>query len=141
MASRFLGSCSPLSLVFEPADGAGDFTRAVALTAAITFSLLALPVRAQVLLKPLQPGDPVNILPSDMAIFEAGVERKDLSCTVTQRKTELGFDLRFHAGYDVTLPLSEVSGDGGVLTVVFRIYPQADRSAPTYYIRTPASKG
>jgi hypothetical protein len=135
MASRFLGSCSPLSLVFKPADRAGDYARAVALTAAVTLSLLALPVRAQVLLKPPQPGDPVNILPSDMAIFEAGVERKDLSCTVTQRKAELGFDLRFHAGYDVTLPLSEVSGDGGVLTVVFRIYSQADRSNPNYFVQ------
>lgn len=135
MASRFIRSCSPPSLVFEPADLAGDFTRAVALTAAVALSFLALPVRAQVLLRPPQAGDPVNILPSDMAIFEAGSERKDLPCTATQRKAELGFDLRFHAGYDVTLPLSEVSGDGGVLTVVFRIYPQADRSAPNYFVQ------
>jgi hypothetical protein len=121
--------------VFGPANRACGFVQAIALGIAITLFLLALPVRAQILLKPPEPGDPVNILPSDMAIFEAGAERKDLPCTVTGRKVELGFDLRFHAGYDVSLPLSEVSGDGGVLTVVFRIYPQADRNAPTYFVQ------
>src|SRR5581483_5771243 len=104
-------------------------------SAVATLFLWAIPVCSQVLLRPPEPGDPVNILPSDMAIFEAGAERKDLPCSVTERKVELGVDLRFHAGYDVTLPLSEVSGDGGILTVVFRIYPQADRNAPSYFVQ------
>ncbi len=135
MASRFFGSCSPLFLKFGLWNRSRGSAPAVALAAAVTLFLPALPVRSQILLKPPEPGDPVNILPSDMAIFEAGTERKDLPCSVTERKVELGFDLRFHAGYDVSLPLSEVSGDGGVLTVVFRIYPQADRNAPTYFVQ------
>jgi hypothetical protein len=63
-------------------------------------------------------------MPSDLAILEAGRERKDLPCNVTQRKPDLGFDLRFHAGFDVSVPLSELSGDGQLLTVIFRVVAQ-----------------
>jgi hypothetical protein len=78
---------------------------------------------AQVLLKPTQPGEPVILMPSDATILDAGQERKDLPCNVTQRKPELGFDLRFHGGFDVNLPLSELAGEGQLLTVVFRVTP------------------
>ncbi len=87
------------------------------------------------LLKPAAAGDPVTIMPSDMAIFESSDSRKELPCSVIQRKPELGFDLRFHSGYDVTLPLSEVAGEGGMLTVVFRIYAQGDREAANYFVQ------
>jgi hypothetical protein len=86
--------------------------------------LMAAPIDAQILLKSSQPGEPVNLMPSDLTIFEAGQERKDLPCNVTQRKPDLGFDLRFHAGYDVTIPMSELAGDGQMLTVVFRVVPK-----------------
>ncbi len=134
MASRFLRSCSPLFEVFRPAHPVRGAASAGTL-AAIFFFLFALPGYAQILLKPADPGDPITILPSDMAIFEAGQERKELPCTVTQRKPELGFDLRFHAGYDVNVPLSEVSGDGDALTVVFRVYPEADHNSPSYFVQ------
>jgi hypothetical protein len=78
-------------------------------------------VSAQMLLKPGQPGETINLIPSDLTILEAGQERKDLPCTVTQRKPELGFDLRFHSGFDVTVPLAELAGDGQLLTVIFRV--------------------
>ncbi len=78
---------------------------------------------AQVLLKPTQPGERVLLMPSDATVLDAGQERKDLPCTVTQRKPELGFDLRFHAGFEVTVPLAELAGEGQLLTVVFRVTP------------------
>ncbi len=87
------------------------------------------------LLKPAQPGDPVTLLPSDMAILESGESRKDLPCTVTQRKPELGFDLKFHSGYDVVFPIKEVAGSGELLTIVFRAYPQGDPSRPAYFVQ------
>jgi hypothetical protein len=121
--------------VYGRANRACGFAQAIASIAGVALFLYTLPVRSQVLLKPPEPGDTINILPSDMAILEAGSERKDLPCAVTERKAELGFDLRFHAGYDVSLPLSEVAGDGGVLTVVLRIYPQTDRNAPSYFVQ------
>src|ERR1700716_3189343 len=76
-----------------------------------TLLLLDASASAQVLLKPSQPGELVTLLPSDVAIFEAP-PRKDLPCTVDSRKPELGFDLRFHSGFDVSVPLRELAGAG-----------------------------
>ena len=42
--------------------------------------------------------------------------RKDLPCTVTTVKPVLGFDLKFHAGYEVTVPLKELAGSENQLT-------------------------
>lgn len=74
-------------------------------------------------------------MPSDLAILEEGEARKDLPCTVTDKKPDLGFDLRFHAGYDVAVPMKELSGDGNRLTIVFRIYPEADKSHVSYFVQ------
>jgi hypothetical protein len=133
MASRFPKSCSPRVFGARPlrrAWGGGGISLLAILLASIN-----VPADCQIRMKPPEPGDPVTILPSDMTIFEAGMERKDLPCLVTQRKPELGFDLRFHAGYDVNDPLSEVSGDGGELTVVFRIYVDSQKDNPTYFVQ------
>ena len=92
-------------------------------------------------MRPAQPGDAVRLMPSDLTILEAGEERKDLPCTVTERKPELGFDLRFHSGYDVTVPLRELSGDGEMLTVLFRITAQEEPGRVAYFVqhyRVPA---
>ena len=102
------------------------------------FSVFSL--SGQTLIRSSSPGEPVTLLPSDMAILESSVQRKDLSCTVTPHKTGLGFDLRFHASYEVTIPLRELEGDGETLTVVFRVYPDNDRAHPSYFsqrIRVP----
>lgn len=95
----------------------------------------ATPVQSQVLLKPVQPGEPITILPSDAAVFEAGEARKDLPCAVNQHKADLGFDLRFHSGYEVSLPLRELSGEGEVLSIVFRAFPQDDPARAAYFVQ------
>lgn len=107
----------------------------------VLIGLPAVPVFSQLLLKPPEPGQNVMIMPSDLAILEAGEDRKDLPCTVTPRKAEIGFDLRFHGGYDVTVPLRELSGQGELLTVVFRVFPQGHGDQAVYFvqhIRVPA---
>jgi hypothetical protein len=67
------------------------------------------------------PGAPVNLVGNDGAILDSGEAKKDLPCTVTPVKPILGFDLRFHSGYDITIPLRELSGNGDTLTIVFRV--------------------
>lgn len=107
----------------------------------VPIGLLSVPGFSQLLLKPPEPGQNVMIMPSDLAILEAGEDRKDLPCTVTPRKADLGFDLRFHGGYDVTVPLRELSGQGELLTVVFRAFPQGHKEQAVYFvqhIRVPA---
>ena len=125
MASRFLRSCSP-GKGNRPAlrRPAGVPTPALALLWCLALAPCAAP---QFLIKPSEPGEQVRIMPSDLTILESGDERKDLPCTVTQHKPELGFDLRFHGGYEVTMPLRELSGSGEVLTILFRVAAQDDR--------------
>ena len=72
---------------------------------------------------------------SDMAVFEAGETRKDLPCDVVPSKPELGFDLRFHTGYDIVVPMRDLAGTENLLTVLFRVTEQRDGTAPIYSAR------
>lgn len=114
-------------------------TRLACAAAALAF-LVAGSGKGQTLIKPSQPGEPITLLPSDMAVLEADVDRKDLPCTVTPRKATLGFDLRFHGGYDVSIPLGELEGAESMLTAVFRVYPEGDKDHSVFFsqhIRVP----
>src|SRR5438270_2556303 len=130
MGSHFLRLCSPMCRASS---------RLLMRPSLPYFALLGLAAvqlaDGQLLLKPSQPGEAVNLLPSDTAILESSEIRKDLPCTVTQRKTELGFDLRFHSGYDVSIPMRELAGGGELLTIVFRVYPQNERSCAAFFVQ------
>ncbi|MDQ2712011.1 MAG: acetyltransferase [Acidobacteriota bacterium] len=134
MASRFTRSCSPEYGVSLPLRLRWRAAYAGVLSGLILFGF-SLPAPSQMLIKPAEPGDPVTIMPADLAIFESADERKELPCVVTQRNANLGFDLRFHAGYDVTLPLQEVSGDGELLTVVFRVSSRGEQGQSAYFVQ------
>jgi hypothetical protein len=77
-------------------------------------------------------GGAVRLLTLDAAIFEAGEQRKDLPCTVNPVKPILGFDLKFHSGYEVTVPLKDLAGSDNVLTMVFRVTPADHPADPVY---------
>lgn len=83
----------------------------------------------------------IRIHNTDLAVLEAGDQREDLPCIVSPDKAFLGFDLRFHAGYDVALPLRELSGNENFLTVIFRVYPATHPEEAKYFtqrIRVPS---
>jgi hypothetical protein len=80
-----------------------------------------------------QPGGIVHLFTSDAAILEAGETRKDIPCTVTPVKPVLGFDMKFHAGYDVNVPLKDLAGSDNLLTMVFRVVPDEKKDAATYF--------
>src|SRR5690242_10490134 len=63
------------------------------------------------------PGGVSRLFTSDAAILESQEARKDLPCSVTSVKPNLGFDLKFHSGYEVSVPLKELSGEGNLLTM------------------------
>jgi hypothetical protein len=88
---------------------------------------------SQIQIQPRFPGEPVTILPSDAEILASPVARKDLPCTVTPHKAELGFDLQFHTGFDVNVPLNELDGGDDMLTIVFRVYPQGQKDRSSYF--------
>jgi len=110
----------------------------------VAASILALfpgAARSQFMVKATEPGEHFSMLPSDLAILEAGETRKDLACDVTSKKPEVGFDLRFHAWYDVSIPLKELEGDEDLLTIVFRVFKDEDKGHPQFFsqhIRVPA---
>jgi hypothetical protein len=77
-------------------------------------------------------GGKVRLVGSDEAVLESQDVRKEISCTVTPVKPVLGFDLRYHAGYSVAIPLKELAGSENVLNILFRVTP-LDRPAEPYY--------
>ena len=90
---------------------------------------------------PMGPGGAINLYNTDLAVMEQGEPRKDLACTVTPSKPLMGFDLRFHTGYEVTIPLRELVGSDNLLTIVFRVAPTNQPEQYSYFlqrIRVPA---
>jgi hypothetical protein len=92
-------------------------------------------LRAQVLMQGSGPSDVVRIFNTDSAVLEAQELRKDLPCTVIPLKPTLGFDLRFHAGYEVSIPLNDLSGGEDLLTMIFRVTPEAHKDGPIYFFQ------
>jgi hypothetical protein len=132
MASRFFESCSPVKL----SGSAGEtFSARTAVLWFVFLSISAATASAQILLRPPRPGDRITPMPSDMAILESSEKRTDIPCTVTEQDPEVGFDLHFHAGYEVTIPMQQLAGSGDLLTVVFRVYPQNDRAHTSYFVQ------
>jgi hypothetical protein len=88
---------------------------------------------AQVLMPASGPGGAVRLFTSDAAILEAREVRKDVPCTVTPVKAVLGFDLKFHAGFDVSIPLKDLAGSDNQLTTVFRVAPDQKPEDAVYF--------
>jgi hypothetical protein len=87
---------------------------------------------AQELMPVSSPGGPVRLFTSDAAVLESQEVRKDLPCTVNVSKPVLGFDLKYHSGYEVTVPLKELAGSENQLTMVFRVTPENHPDEPVY---------
>jgi hypothetical protein len=90
-------------------------------------------VSAQVLMPVSGPGGSVQLFATDAAILETQDVRKDLPCTVTPNKPALGFDLKYHSGYEVTVPLKELAGADNQLTMVFRVTADGHPDQPVYF--------
>lgn len=87
--------------------------------------VVLIPVGASLLMAQESLGPSPVLLNGDMAVLESGDARTDLNCTVTPVKPALGFDLKFHAGYVLDIPLRELRGQGNVLSILFRVTPKA----------------
>ncbi|MGH9648117.1 MAG: acetyltransferase [Bryobacteraceae bacterium] len=80
-------------------------------------------------------GTQLQLNSSDLAVLEAQEVRKDLSCTVDPIKPTLGFDLRFHGGYDINLPLQEVAGNENQLSILVRVTWDGRKDGPYYFFQ------
>lgn len=97
--------------------------------------ILSQPIRAQDVMSGSEPGTPPILFNGDAVVLEAGELRRDMSCTVTPQKALLGFDLKFHSGYAVAMPLRDLEGSGNNLSIVFRITPKGGKDEPVYFIQ------
>lgn len=98
-------------------------------------------LNAQTAVPPGPAGVGPRLFNTDLAVLEAGDPRSDLPCTVNAIKPMLGFDLKFHSGYDVTVPLHELAGSENVLTILFRVVPENNKDDPQYFtqrVRVPS---
>lgn len=111
----------------------------LALGAIGVFLWLPSGLHAQAIMKGANGGP--SLVGSDMAVLEAREVRKDLPCTVTPSKPILGFDLKFHSGFDISVPLRELSGSENLLTILFRVTSNEKKEEPVYFsqkIRVPS---
>jgi hypothetical protein len=67
------------------------------------------------------------------AILDAPETRTSLPCDVRQLRPQLGYDLSFHTGYEVDIRLSDLAGNGDILTTVFRVTPNTNTNTPVYF--------
>jgi len=101
---------------------------------AVTFATVGQhPLVGQNIIPAAGPNGAVRTFSGDDAILGSQDVRKDLACTVDPIKPELGFDLHFHTGYEVTLPLKEVSGPEDQLTMIYRVTYAKDKDHPVYF--------
>ena len=110
------------------------------IVAAVLFVLCPAPSTAQIVVRGSGPDGRVRLHTSDLAIFVARQQRRDLPCSVSPNKPMLGFDLRFHASYEVAIPLRELAGGPNMLNVLFRVTPKDPPGEPVYFrqrIRVP----
>lgn len=75
-------------------------------------------------------GRPLRLLSFDESILETKEARRDLACTVKPEKPALGFDMKFHSAYTVTVPFSDLKSESR-LTVIFRVTPESGE--PEYF--------
>ena len=80
-------------------------------------------------------GGQLRMFNTDMAVLEAQEVRKDVPCSVSPSKPVLGFDLRFHTGYEITIPLRDLAGAENQLTVLFRVTPDNRKDGPAYFVQ------
>lgn len=97
--------------------------------------IASVPLAGQILIHGSGPNQHPNIFNTDLAVLESGEQRKDLPCTVTPSKPTLGFDLKFHTGYQVTVPLSELAGEQNVLNILFRVTAGGHADDPVYFVQ------
>jgi hypothetical protein len=100
----------------------------------VAFGLLLLAgvVRGQSILPGSGPAGETHLFNTDAAVLESQEARKDLPCTATPVKPTLGFDLKFHSGYEVNVPLKELAGSQNLLTMIFRVTPADHKDEPVY---------
>jgi hypothetical protein len=89
------------------------------------------PIAGQEILSAPEGGTGPILFPADVMMLEAAEQREDLGCKVDPDKVFLGMDLKFHGGYEVSVPVREVRATK--LTILFRLIPRGRE--PIHFIQ------
>jgi hypothetical protein len=96
-------------------------------------TLLPASLSGQSIMGNLKPGSSSRLLHSDATVLDLRDVSTSLPCVVKPVHPELGFDLAFHAGFEVRMRLRDLAGEGNVLTGIFRVTPDRDPGTPVYF--------
>jgi hypothetical protein len=96
-------------------------------------ALLTLATYSQSVVEGTSPGSAPILTQSTLAAFESIESGTDSSCTVAAQKPVLGLDLKFHSGYQLSVPVQELDALGDTLTVLFRITSSNHPNQPVYF--------
>ena len=99
---------------------------------AALFGCASLICPAQSLLEGSAPGSAPILRQDVLAAFESTEPLKALSCAVTTQKPVLGLDLKFHAGYQLAIPVQELQ-PGDSVTLLLRITPKTTPNSQFYF--------
>ena len=94
-----------------------------------------LPLQGQTLMHGTSPGATVRMVATDWSVLETQEPRRDLPCSVTPAPPAVGLDLRFHAGYEVSIPLKDLAGGDNLLTTIFRVIPEDRKDDALYFVQ------
>ena len=98
-------------------------------------SFIAVVACAQEIMPGVGAGGAMRLRTSDSSVLDAKEPRSDLPCIVTPVQPELMFDLRFHVGYMVSIPMKELEGAKNTLTILFRVLPESRAHEPVYFVQ------
>ena len=90
-------------------------------------------LRPQSVMASIEPGAGGRLFPWDAAVLDLREVKTSLHCAVIPARTELGFDLVFHAGQTTRIRLRDLAGEGDVLTSIFRVTSESNPRDPVYF--------
>jgi hypothetical protein len=94
--------------------------------------LTVMPSWSQMMMQAESPGERIRLLPMDATVLDDDENRKELPCSVKPLAPKLGFDLRFHSGFEAIVPYRDLSQTNR-LTVIFRVTPEEHPGEPIYF--------
>jgi hypothetical protein len=90
-------------------------------------------LRAQSIIASIEPGAGGRLFQGDAAVLDLREVKTSLHCAVIPSRTELGFDLVFHAGQTTRIRLRDLAGEGNVLTSIFRVASGSNPRDAVYF--------
>jgi hypothetical protein len=98
-------------------------------------AVLASAAASQARISEVEPAQPLQLAPPDALEPDLQGLRGSFECSVTAAKPELGFDFRFHTGYQVTIPLKELARPDNRLTIILGVRAYGNKEKAIHLVQ------